>query len=793
MADPGAGGVIVEEEEVPVRPPNPLNDISASITSVGLLAKRVLSAAGGSSDASKVNEDAEQLALSMLLSVHNLQMKPKNLPYKVKEKDLAEMTQAAEKVYAAVVCLMEMAIRYGATGAGGGRSDEEKQELIQHAYDGVTDSIDMILEVINKIEEEDGEEGEEELKKKGEATGGEGGYNMAEIQNQAGLAFILKLAGHVATMISSLPEDHKLSPEEVLEKAKEREGAVSMLLTLSRKFARCRSDGAEQKLLLEAATKTKAASTEVLAAQKAVLRFLTKAKTKPKAKTKKTKTKTKTKIKNKKQKIKKQKNKKQKTKNKKNKKQNKSSQPLPNSFFFSLLASSRPDGKPDNSDFIAVADAFSQSLLKLLQLLIQIKNSDVKTSHRLFIWDEADGGNITMEGGSVSTGSLNQLIIRLTSPGAQDHEFKDIFIATFPTFTNADEFFTKLLQRYSIPRRKYPNLPYKKWKDMTVVPIQEKVIAVLHAWVAERFTDFTYSLIKQLNEFLEYRMFPDGYRESGQQILMLVQQNIEALHKAYIPIVPPLQPGFNSSEYLLELGQKALGEQLALREFSDFKRIQPSEFLDLSWKNPKLKHRSPNITKILEQNQILSTWVSNVVVTTVSLKKRVDVYSKLVNLAQNSFSLHNYSSCKAIVLGLCDPAIDRLKFTKSQAPAQVRSTLAALQERLRPEDRHSNLQKIMRSDKPPVVPYLPVLLENLAMIEEANADKVGNLINFKKRSECYQVLKEIKRYQTAEVPISVNEQARSVLENLTAVGGNFLYEESLAREGRGKQLKELVQ
>ena len=274
MADAAAGGgagPVVEEEEVPVRPPNPINDIQASLKSVQILSKRVISAAEDSSDSERVYDDAEQLALSLLVSIHDLEKAPSELPYEVAGSLLSEMTQAGERIYEAVVCLTETCMSSNKWKSSSAVA-VDPQELIKKANEGVADSIDEIKKIIDKIEE--GEDGEED-NKKGEAAGAEGGgYDMAEIQQRPGLSFIFKLATEVAEMISSLQEQHaSLTAEQVLEKAKEREGAISLLVTLSRKFARCRADGAEQQLLLDTATKAKTASTALLAAQKAVLRF----------------------------------------------------------------------------------------------------------------------------------------------------------------------------------------------------------------------------------------------------------------------------------------------------------------------------------------------------------------------------------------------------------------------------------------------------------------------------------------------------------------------------------------
>ena len=67
--------------------------------------------------------------------------------------------------------------------------------------------------------------------------------------------------------------------------------------------------------------------------------------------------------------------------------------------------------------------------------------------------------------------------------------------------------------------------------------------------------------------------------------------------------------------------------------------------------------------------------------------------------------------------------------------------------------------------------FLGVFLTDLTFIEEGNPDKLGGLINFKKRLYVYNVLNEIQNYQKVffffSLPFSSLNQSSQLLEILT--------------------------
>lgn len=106
---------------------------------------------------------------------------------------------------------------------------------------------------------------------------------------------------------------------------------------------------------------------------------------------------------------------------------------------------------------------------------------------------------------------------------------------------------------------------------------------------------------------------------------------------------------------------------------------------------------------------------------------------------------------------------------------------------------YKSIREILHNTNPPALPYLGVFLTDLTFIEEGNPDKLGTLINFKKRLYVYNVLNEIQNYQKVDYTFEADEMVLMCIENLQAVDNDALYKMSLEREGRNQQKHELVQ
>ena len=87
-------------------------------------------------------------------------------------------------------------------------------------------------------------------------------------------------------------------------------------------------------------------------------------------------------------------------------------------------------------------------------------------------------------------------------------------------------------------------------------------------------------------------------------------------------------------------------------------KIDVTEFMDQNWESPE---KGPGVCKLVSRYNKISRWVAFTILDTQDTKDLLKMYQKFVNLAHRLHELQNYSSCTAILGGLSDASIARLK------------------------------------------------------------------------------------------------------------------------------------
>jgi hypothetical protein len=63
---------------------------------------------------------------------------------------------------------------------------------------------------------------------------------------------------------------------------------------------------------------------------------------------------------------------------------------------------------------------------------------------------------------------------------------------------------------------------------------------------------------------------------------------------------------------------------------------QHKELLQQAWNNPKLQHLSPNVLSFVDRFNVVSGWVSSMIVKVELLRNRVRMMTKIVSIAKVS-------------------------------------------------------------------------------------------------------------------------------------------------------------
>lgn len=131
--------------------------------------------------------------------------------------------------------------------------------------------------------------------------------------------------------------------------------------------------------------------------------------------------------------------------------------------------------------------------------------------------------------------------------------------------------------------------------------------------------------------------------------------------------------------------------------------------------------------QLRQRTERLSRWAASMVVGERLLKRRVQIFGKMVSVAARLVELRNLHDALAIVAGLHNPAVSRLRQTKVAAGENVGGLLSRLTALIRPP--YQTLRQQLErwgAEEEAFLPPLEVLLVDMAKLDEVEPDTVSH-------------------------------------------------------------------
>jgi len=362
----------------------------------------------------------------------------------------------------------------------------------------------------------------------------------------------------------------------------------------------------------------------------------------------------------------------------------------------------------------------------------------------------------------ILSGSLDALIDALLRDNKYN-DFEDVLLLLHKQFTTTEVLFTKLLERYQVPRLANQS---RGQHLLAAIPVQVKVWSLVKRWLTDYPEDLTET--------------PDLLR---QFILLLREDNHTSLAECLETILP--QQLLNPVGWLNHK-EKEIAEQLTLIEFEMFSKISQREFVAFSWSKQNKEQTSPHLSKMIARFNRFAKWVSFSIVNEEKLTDRVKVFSKFIEIGEWCHKLHNYNTLMAIIAGLTHTAVHRLKDTKANLPTQHVQTLESLTTLMSSTKSYQAYRQDQRACSAPSLPYIGVNLTDLTFMEEGNPDRVGtSSINFRKFKVIQEVIATITALQNTPYEITPEEPLFHFLQSVASpLDEEGLYNLSLEREPR---------
>ncbi|XP_065078870.1 rap guanine nucleotide exchange factor 2 isoform X1 [Ochlerotatus camptorhynchus] len=189
-----------------------------------------------------------------------------------------------------------------------------------------------------------------------------------------------------------------------------------------------------------------------------------------------------------------------------------------------------------------------------------------------------------------------------------------------------------------------------------------------------------------------------------------------------------------SAVHFLQLNANELAIQLTLQDFSIFRQIESTEYVDDLF-SLKSRYGKPMLVKFAELVNREMFWVVTEVCSEHNMMRRCKIIKQFIKIARHCKECKNFNSLFAIVSGLGHAAVSRLRQTWEKLPSKYQKLFNDLQELMDPSRNMSKYRQLIQTElnaQHPVIPFYPVVKKDLTFIHLGNDSKIDSLINFEK-------------------------------------------------------------
>lgn len=415
--------------------------------------------------------------------------------------------------------------------------------------------------------------------------------------------------------------------------------------------------------------------------------------------------------------------------------------------------------------------------------------------------EEKDGRKMKV----IDASTLAKLIEEMTHHVNFDNYFLQTFILTYRSFTNAHQLLDLLIQRFNIPPPENCTFEeFAEFKAEKLDKIRLRVISAIKYWL-ENFYLFDFGVDEEIrnkvNDFIE--LTKNSNAQALSTMLSNTMKKVSTNSDSGIiqnklkcpPIMSIKRNVFNKGKKfgIMDYPLLEIARQMTLIDFEQFSKIEPKECLNQSWNKEHRTTKAPNINTMIQHFNRVSGWVGTEVVKCEDLEKRAKKMASFVELANLCLELNNFNAVFSIMSGLALAAIHRLKLTFEAMPEEYRNLNAKLAAYLNRENNFKFIRQCIKSQKPPLVPYVGIYLTDLTFIEEGSPKYIERnnlkLINFSKCRLFALVIRDIQTYQQTRYALEVYPELRELLLNLEVMPEEEMYKMSLIREERTSKKK----
>ncbi|XP_033501659.1 rap guanine nucleotide exchange factor-like 1 [Epinephelus lanceolatus] len=202
---------------------------------------------------------------------------------------------------------------------------------------------------------------------------------------------------------------------------------------------------------------------------------------------------------------------------------------------------------------------------------------------------------------------------------------------------------------------------------------------------------------------------------------------------------------------LHDMSAEEVANQLVVFDWELFSCVHEVEFVCYVFHGEQSRWRPLNLELVLQRCSEVQHWVATEILQCQSLPKRIQLLRKFIKIAALCKQQQDLLSFLAVVLGLDNPAVSRLRLTWEGLPGKFRKQFQQFESIADPSRNHKSYRDLITSLRPPLIPFTPLLLKDLTFLHESCKTFHGELVNFEKMHKVAEMVRIIRRYRSSQL------------------------------------------
>ncbi|XP_012411460.1 rap guanine nucleotide exchange factor-like 1 isoform X2 [Trichechus manatus latirostris] len=225
-------------------------------------------------------------------------------------------------------------------------------------------------------------------------------------------------------------------------------------------------------------------------------------------------------------------------------------------------------------------------------------------------------------------------------------------------------------------------------------------------------------------------------------------------YEALVPLPEEIQVSPGDTE-IHRVEPEDVANHLSAFHWELFRCVHELEFVDYVFHGERGRRETANLELLLQRCSEVTHWVATEVLLCESAGKRAQLLKKFIKIAAICKQNQDLLSFYAVVMGLDNAAVSRLRLTWEKLPGKFKNLYRKFENLTDPCRNHKSYREVISKMKPPVIPFVPLILKDLTFLHEGSKTLVDGLVNIEKLHSVAEKVRTIRKYRSQPLCLDV--------------------------------------